>query len=100
MSKFFALSGVNSEDPLSYLLIIEDFYILLDCGWNEKFDLNSSYITELKKYVPKLNVILLSHSTLNHVGALPYIIGKLGCKADGKFKFFTVVYSGKLTFSD
>jgi cleavage and polyadenylation specificity factor subunit 2 len=37
--RFTPLSGVHSETPLSYLLDIDGFKILLDCGWNDKLDL-------------------------------------------------------------
>eukprot|EP00959_Pyramimonas_sp_CCMP1952_P039776 831954-Pyramimonas_sp.AAC.1 len=36
--QFTPLSGVHSETPLAYLLEIDDFKILLDCGWNDKLD--------------------------------------------------------------
>ncbi|KAH9316528.1 hypothetical protein KI387_025155, partial [Taxus chinensis] len=32
------LSGVHSETPLCYLLSIDGFNILVDCGWNDFFD--------------------------------------------------------------
>lgn len=79
--KFIPLSGALNEDPLCYLLDIDDYYILLDCGWDEKFSTNSAYIQELAKYVSKIKVVLLSHSDLNHCGALPYLVEKLGMKA-------------------
>ena len=32
------ISGVHSEDPLCYLLEVDDCRILLDCGWDERFE--------------------------------------------------------------
>ncbi|KAK9147507.1 hypothetical protein Scep_006264 [Stephania cephalantha] len=32
------LSGVYSDNPLSYLLSIDGFNFLVDCGWNDHFD--------------------------------------------------------------
>lgn len=34
------LCGVYSENPLSYLVSIDGFNILMDCGWNDLFDVN------------------------------------------------------------
>lgn len=39
---------------------------------------NSKYLFRLAK---DINLIILSHADLAHVGALPYLVGKLGCKA-------------------
>lgn len=79
--KFIPLSGALNEDPLCYILDLDDYYILLDCGIDEKFSVQSSYIQELSKYVSKIKVVLLSHSDLSHCGALPYLVEKLGMKA-------------------
>ena len=32
------LSGVYNENPLSYLVSIDGFNFLVDCGWNDHFD--------------------------------------------------------------
>ena len=84
MSKiqFTPLSGAYNEDPLCYILEIDDFCILLDCGWDDNFDINSPHIKELTKYVDKIQLVLLSHSDIAHTGALPYVYGKLGLKAE------------------
>jgi cleavage and polyadenylation specificity factor subunit 2 len=37
--KFTALSGAQDESPPSYLLQVDEFCFLLDCGWDEKFDM-------------------------------------------------------------
>jgi hypothetical protein len=34
------LSGAHSEAPLCYLLEVDDFRFLLDCGWTDTFDLS------------------------------------------------------------
>lgn len=47
--KLHALSGAMDESPPCYLLQIDDFRFLLDCGWDENF--NEDYIKELKRYV-------------------------------------------------
>jgi hypothetical protein len=35
---FTPLLGVGEHDPLAYLLDIDGFRILLDCGWSTDFD--------------------------------------------------------------
>lgn len=44
--KFTPLSGVKSEAPLCYVLDIDNFRFLLDCGWDEDFDM--TFIERLK----------------------------------------------------
>lgn len=45
--KLHALSGAMDESPPCYLLQIDEAKILLDCGWDEKFDPN--FIKEIKR---------------------------------------------------
>ncbi|EGC33550.1 hypothetical protein DICPUDRAFT_80682 [Dictyostelium purpureum] len=74
--KFTALSGGDNEKPPCYLLEIDDFCILLDCGLS--YDLDFSLLEPLKKYADKIDAVLLSNSDLLHIGGLPYAVGKLG----------------------
>jgi len=74
--KFCALSGALDDSPHSYLLKVDDFTFLLDCGWDEKC--TDSYINELKKHVNKIDAVLLTYPDQLHLGALPYAVGKLG----------------------
>ena len=39
-------------------------------GWDERFD--PSALSELKRFAPEVDFVLLSHPDLAHVGALPY----------------------------
>lgn len=32
-----ALSGVQDDGPLCYLLQVDQVYFLLDCGWDDRF---------------------------------------------------------------
>ncbi|KAG7164338.1 cleavage and polyadenylation specificity factor subunit 2-like [Homarus americanus] len=43
--KFEGVWGVGDETPHCYLLTVDDFTFLLDCGWDEKFD--KAYIDRL-----------------------------------------------------
>ncbi|XP_059058233.1 probable cleavage and polyadenylation specificity factor subunit 2 [Achroia grisella] len=74
--KVHCISGAGDESPPCYVLQIDEFKFLLDCGWDEKFDMN--FIGELKRHVNSIDAVLLSHSDPLHLGALPYAVGKLG----------------------
>lgn len=74
--KLHCLSGAGNETPPCYVLQIDEFKFLLDCGWDEKFDME--FIRELKRHVNSIDAVLLSHSDPLHLGALPYAVGKLG----------------------
>lgn len=46
--RFTALQGSKSESALCYLLEIDEAKILLDCGWNDAFDVED--LKQLKRY--------------------------------------------------
>ncbi|XP_008787501.1 cleavage and polyadenylation specificity factor subunit 2 [Phoenix dactylifera] len=77
------LCGVYSESPLCYLLSIDGFNFLMDCGWNDLFDEN--LLKPLARVAPKIDAVLLSHPDILHLGALPY--------AMKHFKLSAPVYS-------
>ena len=68
---FQPISGAMSSTPFAYILHIDEFTILLDCGWSESFDLNE--ISQLVDICSHVNAVLLSHATIKHIGALPYL---------------------------
>ena len=68
---FKALSGAMDDSPFAYVLFVNNFKILLDCGWTEEFD--ESQIANLKEYASSVDAVLISHSTIEHLGALPYL---------------------------
>ncbi|XP_058465786.1 probable cleavage and polyadenylation specificity factor subunit 2 [Malaya genurostris] len=74
--KLHAISGAMDESPPCYILQVDEVRFLLDCGWDEKFDPN--FIKEVKKYVHTIDAVLLSYPDGLHLGALPYLVGKLG----------------------
>lgn len=78
--KFTPLSGAHDEKPLCYLLEIDEFKILLDCGWDEHF--NTADLKLLKGVAPNVDAVLLSHPDLAHLGALSFAVAKLklNCK--------------------
>ncbi|KAK8946198.1 Cleavage and polyadenylation specificity factor subunit 2 [Platanthera guangdongensis] len=69
------LCGVYSENPLCYLLSIDGFNFLMDCGWNDLCDPN--LLQPLSRVSSKIDAVLLSHPDILHLGALPYAIKHL-----------------------
>lgn len=45
--KLQALSGAMDESPPCYILQVDDVRILLDCGWDETF--NMEFIKEIRR---------------------------------------------------
>jgi len=45
--KFYTLSGAQDESPPCYLLQIDEFKFLLDCGWDENFSMG--VVNKLKR---------------------------------------------------
>ncbi|KAI6205525.1 Cleavage and polyadenylation specificity factor subunit 2 [Aphelenchoides besseyi] len=77
--KLEAISGVQSDgDPLCYLLQVDQVFILLDCGWDERFEMG--YIEALKRRIPQISAVLISYADIPHIGALPHLVGKCGLK--------------------
>ncbi|XP_014768570.1 cleavage and polyadenylation specificity factor subunit 2 [Octopus bimaculoides] len=74
--KLQVFSGAYDESPPCYLLQVDEFRFLLDCGWNEDF--NMTYIRELKRHAHLIDAVLLTYPDHNHLGALPYMVGKCG----------------------
>uniref|UniRef100_A0A8C5CNP8 Cleavage and polyadenylation specificity factor subunit 2 n=1 Tax=Gadus morhua TaxID=8049 RepID=A0A8C5CNP8_GADMO len=74
--KLTAVSGVQEESALCYLLQVDEFRFLLDCGWDESFSME--IIDAMKRHVHQVDAVLLSHPDPLHLGALPYAVGKLG----------------------
>ncbi|XP_039136598.1 cleavage and polyadenylation specificity factor subunit 2-like [Dioscorea cayenensis subsp. rotundata] len=73
------LCGVYSESPLSYLVTVDGFNFLMDCGWNDLFD--PAILQPLSRVSSKVDAVLLSHPDILHLGALPYAMKQLGLSA-------------------
>ncbi|KAL6503876.1 hypothetical protein OROGR_025799 [Orobanche gracilis] len=73
------LCGVYNENPLSYLVSIDGFNFLIDCGWNDHFD--ASLLEPLSRVASTVDAVLLSHPDILHLGALPYAMKQLGLSA-------------------
>jgi cleavage and polyadenylation specificity factor subunit 2 len=75
--QFECLLGAYEDSPaVCYILEIDGFIIMLDCGWDDRF--NVQRIEPLRKIAKKVDAVLLSHGDVYHLGALPYAVGKLG----------------------
>jgi cleavage and polyadenylation specificity factor subunit 2 len=75
--RFEPLLGAYEDSPaVCYFLEIDGFAILLDCGWNDLFDVQ--FVEPLRKIAKQVDAVLLSHGDIYHLGALPYAVGKLG----------------------
>eukprot|EP00667_Euglena_gracilis_P003870 EG_transcript_3888 len=79
MILFTPLSGAQGEGPLCYLLELDDFKLLLDCGWNDSFE--PAQFDSLKAVAEDIDAVLISHPDLMHLGGLPYAMAHLGLKA-------------------
>ncbi|KAI1316869.1 cleavage and polyadenylation specificity factor subunit 2 [Mortierella claussenii] len=95
--RFTALSGAKSESALCYLLEIDEAKILLDCGWNDEFDVED--LKQLRRIAKDVDACLLSHSTLHHLGALAYAKSYLGLRAQ-TYATFPVMDMGRLSLYD
>lgn len=73
------LCGVYNESPLSYLVSVDGFNFLIDCGWNDHFD--TSLLQPLSRVASTVDAVLLSHPDTLHLGALPYAMKQLGLSA-------------------
>ncbi|KAK2553094.1 Cleavage and polyadenylation specificity factor subunit 2 [Acropora cervicornis] len=74
--KLTVLSGAYDEGPLCYLLQVDEFRFLLDCGWDETF--SEDVIEPVKKLVHQIDAVLITFPDIYHMGALPYLVGKCG----------------------
>lgn len=72
--KLTVLSGAYDEGPLCYLLQVDEFRFLLDCGWNESF--SAEIMEPIKKHIHQIDAVLITFPDIYHMGALPYLVGK------------------------
>nr|POF26721.1 cleavage and polyadenylation specificity factor subunit 2 [Quercus suber] len=67
------------REPLSYLVSIDSFNFLIDCGWNDHFD--PTLLQPLFKVASTIDAVLVSHPDTLHLGSLPYAMKQLGLNA-------------------
>jgi len=73
--KFIPLAGACDDGPCCSILQVDDFKLLLDCGWNESFNMN--IIENIAKHIGQVNAIILTFPDLQHMGALPYLVKQI-----------------------
>ncbi len=73
---FTPLLGVGADDPFCFLLEVDGFKILLDCGWDLKFD--EKALEPLAACAKDIDMVLLSHPDIMHLGSLPHAFARLG----------------------
>ncbi|XP_071079968.1 cleavage and polyadenylation specificity factor subunit 2-like [Haliotis cracherodii] len=74
--KLHVFSGSQGESPPCYMLQVDEFRFLLDCGWDEDYSMD--HIRELKRHLHQIDAVLLSYPDQQHLGAVPYLVGKAG----------------------
>jgi len=72
-------SAATGVKPMCYLLEFDGVNILLDCGSSEQFDAKA--LEPLRAIAPTVHLVLISHASLEHVGAIPYAVAHLGLTA-------------------
>mmetsp|Transcript_1411 Transcript_1411/g.2857 ORF Transcript_1411/g.2857 Transcript_1411/m.2857 type:complete len:872 (+) Transcript_1411:98-2713(+) len=66
-----------SKDALEWqcsILKLGGLTVLLNCGWTESFDVK--LLAPLIPHLTELDLIVLTHADMKHLGALPYILSK------------------------
>jgi cleavage and polyadenylation specificity factor subunit 2 len=81
--KFTPLIGAqDNSQTVAYLLEIDSAKILLDCGWNfdnlESIEAIKKYFLANKRIAPSIDVVLLSHADLDHLGGYANADAKFG----------------------
>lgn len=103
--KFTPIQGCQQDyAPKSYLLEIDSFKILLDCGLpspdsNGTFNVDDSYLKTLRRIARTVDAVLISHGDLLHCGALPAIIREMNANAS-IFATVPVHHMGLMTLYD
>jgi len=64
----------NSVEWQCSILQIGGLTVLLNCGWTESLD--TALLSPIMPYLQDIDLILLTHADMKHVGALPYLLSK------------------------
>jgi Cft2 family RNA processing exonuclease len=70
---------VEADGPVCSVLRIDNFTILLDCGWTDDF--NEADLDVLKNIIPEVDAVFISFPDIHHMGALPYLVATAGLVA-------------------
>ncbi len=63
--KYTPLYGTKNEGAVCSILEVDDFCILLDCGWDDKFNVET--LEPLKPWLSRIDAVLISHPDILHL---------------------------------
>ncbi len=69
----------GGDEPYCSLLTIDDFTIMLDCGWDIRK--GEDQLEFLREIAPTIKAVVISFPDIEHAGGLPYLIRKIGLTA-------------------
>lgn len=98
---FTPLLGAQSDSPATQSLIEldNDIKILIDVGWDTSFDVKM--LAELERHTPSIDLILLTHPTLEHMGAYAHACKHIpGFSSIAVYATFPVSNLGRLLLQD
>jgi cleavage and polyadenylation specificity factor subunit 2 len=101
MFHFTPLLGAQSDSPASQSLLELDngIKILIDVGWDSSFDVKM--LSELERHTPTIDLILLTHPTLEHMGAYAHACKHIpNFNAIPVYSTFPVSNLGRLLLQD
>ncbi|KAA8909573.1 beta-lactamase-like protein [Sphaerosporella brunnea] len=101
MFHFTPLLGAQSDSPASQSLLELDngIKILIDVGWDSTFDVKM--LAELERHTPTIDLILLTHPTLEHMGAYAHACKHIpSFNAIPVYSTFPVSNLGRLLLQD
>ncbi|KIL70193.1 hypothetical protein M378DRAFT_96579 [Amanita muscaria Koide BX008] len=114
MITFTPLSGAANSSrttPLCYILQVDDVRILLDCGspdWDpepteedagDTPNMRKEYCKTLRECASSVDLVLLSHGDLEHVGLYPYAYSRWNLKAPA-YSTLPVQAMGRIAVSE
>jgi cleavage and polyadenylation specificity factor subunit 2 len=73
------LYGCETFGPTSVLIVANRMNVLVDCGFEDTVD--DAWQQKLKRHSSRILAVLLTHPSIDHIGALPLLVGKYGCSA-------------------
>jgi cleavage and polyadenylation specificity factor subunit 2 len=73
------LYGCETFGATCVLIAANRMNVLVDCGLDDSVDLAARQ--KLKQKSGRILAVLLTHPSIDHIGALPLLVGKFGCSA-------------------
>ncbi|KAK9485535.1 beta-lactamase-like protein [Lipomyces starkeyi] len=94
-----ASSTATTLASQSLLTFDQNVRVLIDVGWNDKFDLK--LLSELERITPTIDLILLTHATISHLGAYVYACKRFpGFDAIPVYATLPVINMGRMATID